>query len=397
MKILLIGGTGILSSDIRDYAIEQGYEVFILNRGINKVKNKNSRVKTIVCDIRDTEDAKKKLEEYSFDVVVDFISFNIEELRGTLSVVDNICKQFVFISSATVYGKTSPGERITEEYVRENSDWDYARNKINCEEYLKDKYSNTNMKYTIVRPYVTYSDARIPFAVIPHSFHWTLADRILNDKPIVLWDGGSAICTLTYAKDFAVGVVGLFGNRKAYNEDFHITTDYTLTWKEALQYIGEALGKKNVIIANLSSSYIAEHMPELKGELLGDKGRDREFDNSKIKSVVPNFVANTSFKEGIKNTISFYQKNSYMQVVDYAWNARIDKMIIQYYQGESNYDSIILKSAKDRKFLKKATVIEKFAYYMSLNKITYLIYMLLNKIVVKIEYTIKRNKSLNNK
>ena len=74
MKVLLIGGTGILSTDIRDLSAARGYDVYILNRGINKVKNTNNNVTSIISDIRNKEQARKDLEGFYFDVVIDFIS-----------------------------------------------------------------------------------------------------------------------------------------------------------------------------------------------------------------------------------------------------------------------------------------------------------------------------------
>lgn len=394
MKVLLIGGTGILSTDIRDLAIERGHDVYILNRGINKVKNTNGNVKNIISDIRDKQKAAKDLQGLYFDVVVDFISFHIDELKNTLSVVQDKCRQFIFISSATVYRETTVGEKITEDFETYNSNWDYAVRKIDCENYLKNNYATTTMKYTIVRPYVTYSDARIPFAVIPHSSHWTLADRILNKRPVILWDGGQAICTLTYAKDFAVGIVGLFANEKAFNETFHITTDHTLTWADALKYIGESLGKNDVLTANIPSAYIAQKMPELKGELFGDKARNREFNNEKIKSIVTDFSAETTFQEGIKNTIEFYKNNAYMQEIDYSWNARADKLILEYYRENNIDNKKVVNAVKNRDFMRSLSYKNRLIYLMGLHDGTYKLYTLAHRVKAKFQYTITKRKSL---
>ncbi len=394
MKILLIGGTGILSANIRDLAIERGHDVYILNRGINKVKNTNGKVKNIISDIRDREQANKDLHDFYFDVVVDFISFNIDELKNTLSIVQNKCHQFIFISSATVYRDTIAGEKITEDFETSNPDWEYAAHKIDCENYLKNNFTTTKMKYTIIRPYVTYSDARIPFAVIPPRSQWTLADRIKNKRPVILWDNGQAICTLTYSKDFAVGVVGLFANEKALNETFHITTDYTLTWAEALKYIAAALGENNVLAADIPSSYIARKMPGLKGELFGDKARNREFNNDKIKGAVKDFSARTTFQEGIKHTIQFYKKNAYMQEIDYSWNARVDKLILEYYKENGISNTMVISAIKNRDFMKSLNYKNRLVYTMSFYDGTYKLYTLAHRIKAKIRYTLQKRKSL---
>ena len=382
MKVLLIGGTGILSTDIVKECLKKGYEVYILNRG-NRNNDIDSRVKVIIGDIRNVEQIREKIKSEHFDVVIDFLSFNKEQLKNTISLFENKCDQFIFISSATVYRKTEKGERITEKTELINEDWEYAQGKIECEEFLKENYKEKGQCYTIVRPYVTYSERRIPFAIIP-SKHWTLANRILLGKPILLWNGGKAICTLTQTKDFAIGIVGLFKNEKAYQEDFHITTDYTLTWKEALEDIGKALGKEP-IIADVPSVFIAKYLPEYKGVLYGDKGLDRIFDNSKIKSVVPEFNASTKFEDGIKETINYYKENTAMQGIDYQWDAKIDGIIDKYYKSinKKDYD----KTKLSLKAYKNNLSSKQRLNYLSARNIT------LYNFLRKIKRLIKRNQA----
>lgn len=379
MKVLLIGGTGILSTDIVEESLNRNYDVYIINRGHrNNIIDK--RVKIIIGDIRNVEQIQQKLKNESFDVVIDFLSFNKEQLKNTLAIFKNKCDQFVFISSATAYRQTKKGELITEKTELRNDNWDYARGKIECEEFLKENYKENKQCYTIIRPYVTYSNRRIPFAIIP-SEQWTLANRILLEKPILLWDGGKAVCTLTYTKDFAKGIVGLFKNPKAYQEDFHITTDYTLTWKEALEDIGKALGKKP-IIADIPSTYISKYLSEYKGVLFGDKGLDRIFDNTKIKEAVPDFNAQTKFEDGIKETIKYYNKHPEAQIINYSWDARIDSLIDKYYKSikKKDYDrtKLTLKSYKN-----KLTTKEKLKYLSTRNINLY-------NLLKKVKHIVKR-------
>lgn len=392
MKILLIGGTGVLSTDIRELSVKEGHEVYILNRGKSKNKNTNEKVKYIKGDIRRVEHLKEEFKNSYFDVVIDFLSYSRNGIKDTLEIFNNKCDQYIFISSATAYKKTKKGEKITEDYELENPNSEYARGKADCEKYLEENYKITGQKYTIVRPYVTYSDTRIPFAIIPQEKQWSLVKRILNNKPIVLWDNGQAICTLTSTKDFAVGIVGLLKNEKAYNEAFHITTDYTLSWYEALQDIGKAIGKQ-VIIANIPTDFIVNKMPEVKDTLLGDKALDREFDNTKIKDAVPNFNAQIKFEEGIKSTINFYRNNKFMQEVDYGWDARVDNLIHKYYKKHPNFiDNFDSKSITNA-FNQNQTIKEKITYYIYRNDITYYCCKMLLKIkrfLGKIKRSIKK-------
>ena len=248
MKILFIGGTGILSRDTVEYALQKGYDVYLLNRGKNN-QGLDSRCHVLIADIRKAETVRASIQGTYFDVVVDYLSYTLEQLKETLSVFNRRCNQFVFISSATVYQRTKENEVFSEATSKKgNANWKYAYNKYECEKYLQENYQSTGQIYTIVRPYITYGNTRFPYALIPQNQQWSLAQRILNGKPIPIWNDGRNICTLTQTKDFAVGIVGLFGNEKAFNEDFHITSGMEYTWRDVIEDTAKALGRQAEII-----------------------------------------------------------------------------------------------------------------------------------------------------
>ena len=330
MKILLIGGTGVLSRDISKYAISRGMEVYLLNRG-NRPEEIPVEAVLIKADIRNAPEVEERIKGIGFDVVVDFLSFTLDQMRKSLPVLKDRCKQYVFISSATAYSIESRSGTITEGAEVGNRLWDYANNKAKCEKFLQEYATEHGLSYTIVRPYVTYGDTRIPFAVISGRRKWSLANRILQGKPVVMWDDGSAICTLTHTLDFAVGIVGLFGNPKAENQAFHITSEERFTWNEVLSMIASAAGREANVV-NIPSIYIENEMAEYKGLLLGDKATNMAFDNSKIKDAVPEFGCKIDFAGGIARTISYHLDHPEWMKVDHVWDARIDRLISKYHK-----------------------------------------------------------------
>lgn len=354
MRILFIGGTGILSSDSVVEAVNQGHQVCLLNRG--KSQPSKLKVETIIADVRDKENLDKVLDGQFFDVVIDYLSYSVEHLQSNLDVFVNKCKQYVFISSATVF-EISGQELINEESKKGNKEWDYAYKKYQCEQVLKDFCDkNTQLVYTIVRPYVTYGDTRIPFAIIPQHQQWSLARRILEGKPIVMWDGGKAKCTITHTRDFAVGIIGLCGNSVAYNNHFNIVGDERLTWRDVLIKTGEALGKEPVIV-DIPSEFVAKKLPKWKGQVLGDKGRDTLFDNKKIREAVPKFGSKITFSEGIKGTIENYRKNEKIRIVNYFWDGEMDYLINAYCKEKGN------KKFKLKRISEKTTLKNKLLYW----------------------------------
>lgn len=331
MKILLIGGTGIISTEVCKLAINRGNEVYILNRGKRK-KFLHPDARLIVADIYnddETEISNKFKNEY-FDVVVDFISFNLNELKKSTKLFADVCDQYIFVSSATVYETQPTGAMITENTNRYNPQWNYATDKIDCEDYICDLYkARKKGEYTIIRPYVTYGVTRVPFGVISDRANYTLINRMLLGKPVVLWDGGEAMCTLTYSKDFAVGVVGLFKNEKAYGEAFHITSPVIHRWKDVYYTLTKILDVEDNHI-DIPTEYIVKCIPRYSNSLLGDKARDMVFDNTKIKNAVPDFAENTSLEEGLRSVIDYYKSSPEVRIVDYKWDGQIDRMISRY-------------------------------------------------------------------
>lgn len=326
MDILLIGGTGILSTEICSLAIERGINVTTVNRGLRK-EFLNPLAINIVADVihESVDSLNRKINFKKYDVVIDFISRNLDQLMKMISIVGNNCKQFVFISSASCYKEISDDHIYIELDDIHNDKWDYCIKKAECEDYLLSK--KWPFEYTIIRPYITYGKTRIPFQLIPLKYY-TIIDRIMNRKPIVMVKT-DAICTLTNTMDFAIGVVGLLDNPKAYGEAFHITSNCTYTWKMVAGIIGDTIGiEPDIIEIDIKTLKKISNPGFEVEELIGDKTRNMVFDNSKIKSIVPDYTGNIFFEDTIKDTMAYFNEGS-KQIVDHVWNGCIDRIISQ--------------------------------------------------------------------
>jgi len=323
MKVLFIGGTGVLSSACSELAVSQGMDLYHLNRGISANIRNVQGVKTIIADIRNVEAIRKAIEEYQFDVVVDFIAFEPEHIENDVELFSGKTNHFIFISSASAY-QIPDKLPVTEETPLDNPFWEYSRKKIACEEALRAAYAKTGFPYTIVRPSHTYDKTKIPAVG-----GYTVLHRMLQGLPVVLHGDGTSIWTLTYNKDFAVGLVGLFGNSKAINEAFHITSDEWLTWNQIYGILAAELQVKPTIV-HIPSEVIVKYNKELGDGLLGDKAHSMLFDNSKIRKFVPDFKPKVKFRDGVKEMIKWYKENTMNQEVDKDINDFMDKIIDDY-------------------------------------------------------------------
>jgi nucleoside-diphosphate-sugar epimerase len=325
MKVLFIGGTGIISSACTPLALQRGMEVTLLNRGQTFRHPLPEGVQIIEGDIRNPDEVERVLEGHEFDVVVDWIAFTTEHIETDLRLFQGRTKQFIFISSASAYQSPSRFPVITESTPLVNPFWQYSRNKIACEDLLMKAYRDNGFPVTIVRPSHTY-DTYIPTAI---GGGYTVADRILRGAPVIVHGDGTSLWTLTHSEDFAKGFVGLLGNERAIGHTFHITSDEALTWDQIYEILGDALGKKPQIV-HIPSDFIARFDADTGAGLLGDKAKNAIFDNSKIKSFVPGFQATIPFREGIRRTLRWHDEDASRKVVDASTNEFLDRCLAAY-------------------------------------------------------------------
>jgi len=336
MKILFIGGTGTISSAITRRAAQLGWEIYLLNRGNRKNEFKGLEVKHISCDIRaeDASAVREKLEKAAgkgnkFDAVADFFAFVPDHVQKDFDIFNGLCKQYIFISSASAYQKPLSSYLITESAPLSNPLWGYSRDKIACEEFLMQKYREQGFPITIVRPSHTYDERSVPLGVHGAKGSWQVLKRMLDGKPVIIHGDGTSLWTLTHNSDFARAFVRIVGNIHAIGEAVHITSDESVTWNQIYQIIADALNVQLKAV-HISSDFLDECSHgryDFKGSLLGDKANTVVFDNTKLKRLVPGYTAKTRADEGIKMTVANVLANSDLQHEDPEFDQWCDKVI----------------------------------------------------------------------
>jgi nucleoside-diphosphate-sugar epimerase len=327
MRALIIGGTGTISTAVTSRALEIGFDVTILNRG--NQKDVPEAVHQIHADVRDRAAMEKALAGKTFDVVCDYLTFTPEQARQNIELFGGKAGQFLFISSATVYQKPPVHYIVTEGTPLGNPFSEYARQKIACERCFNEAFRTEGFPVTIVRPSYTYGDSCIPWVLNSRAMRYSLIHRIKAHKPIVVPGDGTSFWTLTHNTDFAKAFVGLMGKSQAVGHAFHITSDEAMTWDAYLHIIAGAVGEK-AEITHIASDAIARHMPEQRDALIGDKSQTAIFDNTKIKTFVPGFVAAVPFDMGIRRTIDSYQNHPDWLGYDMEWDALMDELVERY-------------------------------------------------------------------
>lgn len=246
MKILIIGGMGVVGGAITTACPKHGFEVTIVSR--HKLTNdwRIPGVCGVSGDWYDSKFARNVVKE-GFDVI-DTLVYNVKQLKRSLKIADNHCKQYIYISTDSVYGH--PAKNLSENTPIDMNKihWNYGINKRKCELYLLENGRKYSFIWTGIRPTITFGDTRIPIGYASKRNTNTLAQRILEGKPIVRFDNPSTRHAICHSSTFGEAVVGVFLNEKTTGQFYHIADDYAYTYDEIIVAIEKVLGKKSICV-----------------------------------------------------------------------------------------------------------------------------------------------------
>jgi nucleoside-diphosphate-sugar epimerase len=319
-KVLFIGGTGVISSACARLAVERGIELHVLNRGRTSDRPLPPAAHVLHGDIRDRRSVREALKDQEFDSVVNWLAFTRDDVAADVELFRDRTGQYVFISSASAYQTPPSRLPVVESTPLRNPFWQYSRDKIACEDFLTTAYRDDGFPVTIVRPSHTYDRTLVPF-----DGGWTAVERMRQGKPVVVHGDGTSLWTLTHHEDFARGFVPLLGHPRTLGEAFHITSADALTWNQIAQALAAAAGSE-LRVVHVPSDAIAAADPDWGAGLLGDKAHSMVFDNAKLRSVVPDYVATIPFEQGAREIVAWHDEDPARQRVDTRLDAVMDQL-----------------------------------------------------------------------
>lgn len=320
MRVLFIGGTGVISAACTRLAAERGIELTLLNRG-RSPREVPDGVELLRADWGDLEAVRHALQGREFDSVVDWIAFTPAHVARDIELFSRTTRQYVFISSASAYQTPPASLPVTESTPLSNPVWAYSRAKIACEESLLRAYREQGFPATLVRPSHTYDET-----LLPCQGGWTVIERMRRGTPVVVHGDGTSLWTLTHSSDFAKGFVPLLGHPGTLGEAFHITRDDALTWDQIYRQLGDAAGAEAKLV-HVPSELIARHDRDFGDSLLGDKAHSMVFDNAKVKRFAPGFTCTTPFHQGARELIRWHDAEATRRRTDPAFDALNDELI----------------------------------------------------------------------
>jgi len=320
LRVLFIGGSGVISSACSRVAVDGGIDLSVLNRGRSTVRPLPPGVNMLRADIREPRSVRDEIRDREFDAVVDWVAFTPEHVRADIELFRGRTGQYVFISSASAYQTPPARMPVTESTPLRNPYWQYSRDKIACEETLVTAYREEGFPATIIRPSHTYDETLVPF-----DGGWTVLGRMLAGKAVIVHGDGTSLWTITHHDDFARAFVPLLGHPRTLGEAIHITSDDVLTWNQIAGTLAAALGVTARLV-HVPSDAIAAADPDWGAGLLGDKAHSMVFDNAKLRAIVPGWRAVIPFERGAIQIVDWYLADPARQITDQALDAVMDKL-----------------------------------------------------------------------
>ncbi len=353
MNILLLGGTGAIGSCLAEIlSVEQR-----VNRIVITTRNKNriggGKLSYVVGDAKDNLFLQNLCRQCEWDAIVDFMSYKTNEFANRVRLLLSSTKQYVFLSSARVYGdeehpikENSPlllNSSKDEVYLRTD---EYGLTKARQENILRESgFSN----YTIIRPYITYDDYRLQLGVLEKE-EWLY--RALHKRTIIFpKDVFDKFTTMSGGCDVAGSIAQLIGSPLSMGETYHIAAEEKVTWRDIYSIYSKAIKDRTGLDIKIklvsTDDFIKCRDKSLVYQLVYDRMYNRDFDTSKLRNAidVSSFV---SPHDGIRSCINRFLDNPKWRYVNERNEAVKDKLSGEYtplfqIQGFKNKIRYILK------------------------------------------------------
>jgi len=335
MRILIVGGTGLISSALARYCTAQGDQLTLINRGRTKVAPPLTGAHVLHADATDATAMRSlmhgaRLRGERWDAVVQFVAFGPDHVHDDVVTFASLTDRYVLIATAAAYSSYERAHLLREDAPQHNPWWQYARDKAEAEQVLHDEATAASLEYTIVRPAHTYGDSKIPGYTGVSRHPWTLVDRMRRGADIIIPGDGTAAWTLTHASDVASAIRGLIDTPAAAGRAVHVTSNEALTWTGIHRHIAHAAGLSDARfedqVVHIPSDALVAAFPSQAGSIYGDKMHSAVYDTSLIHQLLPHWQAETPFAEGIERTIAAFEANPSWRTVDQDTDTAFDRL-----------------------------------------------------------------------
>lgn len=244
--VLVLGGSYFIGKRITEVLIQEGYQVFTLNRGSRP--KAHPQVQELICDRNDAEAMRTVLAGRAFSYVVDVSGLNRLQAENLTQALDPAPLQgFVFISSSAVYAMEDPvqtpgAERVTVPIPEDaptgpNAYWgDYGTHKIQAEQHYQ---AWAPCPLAILRPPYVYGESNYA-----RRESWVF-EHLRLGRPIVLPPHNSLL-QFIYTSDLAQIIVQLLA--RGVSGTFNVGNAKGISMRDWVLACAEAAGQQAQIV-----------------------------------------------------------------------------------------------------------------------------------------------------
>jgi nucleoside-diphosphate-sugar epimerase len=304
MNILIIGGTGNISTAITRILVERGDQVTLYNRGKTQARIPRA-YRRIVGDRYDYPAFEAQMAEAgTFDCVIDMIAFQQADVESTIRSFAGRIGQYIFCSTVDVYTKPAGRYPITEDAERRPSpDFPYALNKAICENVLLEAHERGDFAVTIVRPAKTYSDSRCPIALIGPGTHFLR--RVRQGKPILILGDGTSFYVAAHRDDVGPAFVGAVGNPRAYGKAYHVAGEEWLTWEQRYGTVAEVMDAPPLDLVHIPTDLLGRMAPQAAERCVVNWRYNKIFDNTAAQADL-GYRYTIPWAEGVRRMVAWH-------------------------------------------------------------------------------------------
>lgn len=318
MKVLLLGGTGVLGKEILKLLLEKGHETTVFTRG-GKTLPENV---TVIQGDRHTSDFSVCFPE-RYDAVIDMACYNPTDAKQTVEAFRGKTDQIVVCSSIAAYKRPYVHQPVLDDNPLMDVDvFSYGFQKAEMERCLQ-TYIAQGVPITIIRPSQTYGIGTPNVGCMRNNYG--LLMRMKEKKPILVNGDGRNPWVWSFAPDLAKAFVGVLGKQQCIGQSYHATSDDAHIWDDLYLVIGKIIGETPTLY-HLPTDMLYAAKPDLFAHLVYEKTYCGLFDNSKIKADVPEFQCEYTLERGMEMICNWFLTDPTQHVIDPEKVAFEDKM-----------------------------------------------------------------------
>jgi nucleoside-diphosphate-sugar epimerase len=312
MRVLIIGGTGLISTPMTRFFLERGDDVILYNRGArpSRVPPEARQVHGDRTDFAAFEAQLAGLG--TFDCAVDMVCYRPAEAETAVRALRGRCGHYLFCSTVDVYQKPYLRYPVREDHPLAGNN-EYGRNKRRCEEIVMAAHGSGELSASIMRPAHTYGEG----GGLIHSFGWDTAyiDRLRRGRPIVVHGDGTSLWGSCYIDDVARAFAEAAGNPAAFGRAYTLAAEEWHTWDDYHRKAARAIGAPEPHLVHIPADLLARLAPARAGASADNFLYSNIFDVSAARADL-GFRQTVLWEEGVRRTVAWLEANGRVQNSD---------------------------------------------------------------------------------